>query len=280
MARPVKEGLEYFPLDTDIDQDEKMIVVIAKYGMRGFGIAIRLMMELYRNGYYYPWTEKEKYVFAMKIREEPELLSQVVTELVEWGFFDKTMYEEHEILTSKGFQTRYLVATSRRKGIVIKEEYNLTEETFKEEYEEEIKKEKPKNKPKKLKYDEENSYYKMATYFYSKLDEMAHREGLGHLIKRANMQKWADDMRKLIEIDKIDKHTAKEVMDWVVTDPFWKANVLSASKLREQFAKLVLKMKGEQKQPMQQQPKDTRDKEIEFQQWITEGNDPDEFRWN
>lgn len=280
MARPVKEGLEYFPLDTDIDQDEKMIVVIAKYGMRGFGIAIRLMMELYRNGYYYPWTEKEKYVFAMKIREEPELLNKVVMELIEWGFFDKAMYEEHEILTSKGFQTRYLVATSRRKGIVIKEEYNLTEETFKKEYEEEIKKEKPKNKPKKLKYDEENSYYKMATYFYSKLDEMAQEEGLGHLLKRANMQRWADDMRKLIEIDKIDKHTAKEVMDWVVADPFWKANVLSAAKLREQFPKLILKMKGEQKQPMQQQTKDTRDKEIEFQQWITEGNDPDEFRWN
>lgn len=280
MARPVKEGLEYFPLDTDIDQDEKMIVVIAKYGMRGFGIAIRLMMELYRNGYYYPWTEKEKYVFAMKIREEPELLNKVVMELIEWGFFDKAMYEEHEILTSKGFQTRYLVATSRRKGIVIKEEYNLTEETFKEEYEEEIKKEKPKNKPKKLKYDEENSYYKMATYFHSKLDKMAQEEGLGHLLKRANMQRWADDMRKLIEIDKIDKHTAKEVMDWVVADPFWKANVLSAAKLREQFPKLILKMKGEQKQPTQQQAKDTRDKEIEFQQWITEGNDPDEFRWN
>ena len=30
MARPIKEGLEYFPLDCDIDQDDKIALIEAQ----------------------------------------------------------------------------------------------------------------------------------------------------------------------------------------------------------------------------------------------------------
>lgn len=140
---------------------------------------------------------------------------------------------------------------------------------------------KPKKKvTSKAKYTEDNTYYKMATYFYKKVEKVAQDAGLPHLTKKANMQSWADDMRKLIEIDQVDKRLAKDVMDWVVQDPFWRTNVLSANKLRKQFAQLAIKMKAE-KEPAKPKPaKDPRDKEIALQQWIAEGNDPDEFDWN
>lgn len=32
MARPTKTGLEYFPLDVDMDQDDKLFFIEAKYG--------------------------------------------------------------------------------------------------------------------------------------------------------------------------------------------------------------------------------------------------------
>jgi predicted RNA-binding protein with RPS1 domain len=121
----------------------------------------------------------------------------------------------------------------------------------------------------------------MTTYFFDKVSVVAKEAGVEHLLKKANLQKWSDEFRKLIEIDGVDKRLAKEVMDWVTKDDFWKTNILSAKKLREKFSELAIKMKGSKKpkQPAQQQQRDIRDKDIEFQRWVAEGNDPNEFDW-
>jgi len=135
---------------------------------------------------------------------------------------------------------------------------------------------------KKNKYDEENTYYKMAVYFHEKVSVVANEAGISHLIKKSNMQSWADDMRKLIEIDQVDKHLAKQVMDWVTQDSFWRTNVLSAKKLRDKFVELAIKMNADKKpsQPKQKPQYDPRDKEIEFQRWLQDGNDPNDFDWS
>lgn len=135
---------------------------------------------------------------------------------------------------------------------------------------------------KKLKYDEENTYYKMAVYFHEKVSVVANEAGISHLIKKSNMQSWADDMRKLIEIDQVDKNLAKQVMDWVTQDSFWRTNVLSAKKLRDKFMELAIKMNADKKpvQPKQKPQYDPRDKEIEFQRWLQDGNDPNDFDWS
>ncbi|MFJ7408093.1 MULTISPECIES: replication protein [unclassified Lysinibacillus] len=140
----------------------------------------------------------------------------------------------------------------------------------------------PTKQAKKLKYDEENSYYKMAVYFHEKVAAVANEAGISHLIKKSNMQTWADYMRKLIEIDQVDKHLAKQVMDWVTQDSFWRTNVLSAKKLRDKFMELAIKMNAEMKpvQPKQKPHYDPRDKEIEFQRWVQDGNDPNGFDWS
>lgn len=134
---------------------------------------------------------------------------------------------------------------------------------------------------KKFKYDENNTYFKMALYFHKLVSEVAKEAGVEHLIKKANMQSWSNDFRKLIELDGIDKHLAKDVMDWVTKDSFWKTNVLSAKKLREKFGELAIKMNATKNpvKPLRETIKDSRDKEIAFQKWVQEGKDPDEFDW-
>ena len=141
-----------------------------------------------------------------------------------------------------------------------------------------------KSNSKKRVYDENNTYYKMAIYFYDKVAAVAKDAGIEHLIRKSYLHTWADDMRKLIEIDKVDKRLAKDVMDWVTQHDFWKTNVLSAKKLREKFAELAIKMNAEktkknQYHKPQQQFNDTRDREIALQRWIAEGRDPDDFKW-
>jgi phage replication O-like protein O len=130
-------------------------------------------------------------------------------------------------------------------------------------------------------YAEDSTYFKMANYFHEKVSAVAKEAEVEHLIAKSNLQKWADEFRKLIEIDGVDKRLAKEVMDWVTTDSFWRTNILSAKKFREKFSELAIKMKATQKPKQQKQPKqaDPRDKDIEFQKFLAEGGNPDDFDW-
>lgn len=275
MARPRKEGLEYIPLDVDVEQDDKLVVAIAKYGNRGFGVIIRLLLEIYRNGYYYPWTEKEQYIFAMKVSEDVNYVRDVVSECINWGFFHGNLYNARQILTSKGIQKRFLIATSKRVGVVINQEYSLIEDKktvsdtetpvieeetpsfgsnpVSESTQSKVKESKDKvnnKKPssrKKRTYSEDSSEYKMALYLHSKIMEHAESSGVGHLAKKANLQNWADDCRKLMEIDKVEKALIKSVIDWATSHSFWKDNILSASTLRDKFQNLAIQMKSDKK---------------------------------
>ena len=35
MARPVKDGLDYFPLDVDVFEDEKIEAIAGEFGLKG-----------------------------------------------------------------------------------------------------------------------------------------------------------------------------------------------------------------------------------------------------
>ena len=40
MARPQKAGIDYFPMDVDMDQDDKILLIEAEHGVEGFGILV------------------------------------------------------------------------------------------------------------------------------------------------------------------------------------------------------------------------------------------------
>jgi hypothetical protein len=100
----------------------------------------------------------------------------------------------------------------------------------------------PKPTAKKRVYAADDPYYQMAVYFHGKIMEYATALSKDHLVANANFQTWADDFRKIIEIDKRDKPELKKVIDWCSNDPFWQQNILSPSKLREKYAQLAIKM--------------------------------------
>ncbi len=125
MARPQKEGLDYFPLDVDIDQDDKIQLIEAKFGIVGFGIIVKLLMKIYKEGYFYEWTEKEQLLFSRRINVDINQANDVINECLKWGLFDKNLYEKNNILTSKGIQRRYMEAVTRRKQVNIIKEFFL-----------------------------------------------------------------------------------------------------------------------------------------------------------
>ncbi len=127
MARPQKEGLDYFPLELQIVEDDKLLVPLARFGMEGLGVIVRIMMEIYRKSYYYPWGKKEQIVFANRVNVNINLINEIINECVEWGFFNQNAFVNHDVLTSNGFQKRYIEAAKRRKEITMIDDYVLTD---------------------------------------------------------------------------------------------------------------------------------------------------------
>lgn len=128
MARPQKDGLDYFPLDVDMDQDDKIALIEAEHGLEGFAIVIKLLMKIYRNSYFYEWTKKEQLLFSKRINVDINSINVIINNCIEWELFDKGMLETHNILTSKGIQRRYLEASKRRQKVEIEEKYLLLDE--------------------------------------------------------------------------------------------------------------------------------------------------------
>lgn len=125
MARPTKEGLDYFPLDTDMDNDGKIAFIESKHGFVAFGLIIRLLMRIYKNGYYLEWSEREQYIFSKNISVDINTTLTIVNECINEGLFNKNLYEKFAILTSGGIQKRYITACGRRTKIAMIKEYFL-----------------------------------------------------------------------------------------------------------------------------------------------------------
>ena len=115
MARPTKAGIDYFPLDIDFFEDEKIEPISGEFGIKGEIIAIRLLCAVYRNGYFAMWNEQLKMTLAKRCSVSHELIEQVVSRLVRWNFFNESLFNSDKVLTSTGIQKRFKEATRKRK---------------------------------------------------------------------------------------------------------------------------------------------------------------------
>jgi hypothetical protein len=92
LAKPYKKGLDYFPLD--VDMDDKMELIEAKYGVIGFGTVIKMYQKIYKEGYFYPWEERQQLLFAKKINQELENVLSVIDDCLKWGVFNNDLYKK------------------------------------------------------------------------------------------------------------------------------------------------------------------------------------------
>ncbi len=123
--RPLKEGLDYFSLDVDMDQDDKVALIEAKHGLTGFALIVKILMKIYKEGYFYPWSEREQLLFSKRVNVDINSIIAIINDAVRWGFFNETLYQTYQILTSSGIQKRYLEASKRRRKITMIQEYLL-----------------------------------------------------------------------------------------------------------------------------------------------------------
>ena len=125
MVRPYKSGIDYFPIEVYMDQDDKVQMIEAIHGIAGFGLLVRLLMKIYQEGYYYEWTEKEQILFSKKVNVDINDVNAFIDSCIKWEVFNPKIYEKYKILTSRGIQKRFLDAVKRRSTTSLIKEYLL-----------------------------------------------------------------------------------------------------------------------------------------------------------
>ena len=112
------KGIQYFPLDVNFFEDDKIAVIINDYGFEAVGVTLKLFSQIYKNGFYMNWNDKICKVFATTFRSgyDSEELNRLVHDLISEMVFDTEMFEKYQILTSKEIQKNFFRVISRRKN--------------------------------------------------------------------------------------------------------------------------------------------------------------------
>jgi len=129
MSRPLKQGIDYFPIDVGFLKDVKIRKIKLACGTSSPAILIALLSNIYcDNGYYIEWDDDMPFLIADEVGVSEGAVSETVIKAVQVGLFDKNIFERFRVLTSKGIQKRFVKAVERRNTIEIAIEYLLLEE--------------------------------------------------------------------------------------------------------------------------------------------------------
>ena len=128
-GRQNKVGLDYFELDCHMD--EKVRLIQAEYGLKGFAVFVKLLQEIYGGcGYYCEWNKDRELLFASETglnNGSLQLLKDIVNACIRRKLFSEHLYGKYGVLTSTGIQKQYLKATAKRDVVELKKEFLLIE---------------------------------------------------------------------------------------------------------------------------------------------------------
>ena len=118
MARPIKQGLDYYPLDVGFLQDVKIRRIMRACGIQSISVLISLLANIYRNdGYFLRWSPDMSFLIADELGVSEGAVTATVDKAVQVDFFNANMYECYGVLTSEGIQSRFFEAASRRREV-------------------------------------------------------------------------------------------------------------------------------------------------------------------
>ncbi len=126
-GRPNKAGLDYFELDCHMN--DKVRLIQAEYGLKGFAVVVKLYQTIYgQKGYYCEWNNDILLLFMSEnglSSDSKNLINAIISACIRRNIFSEELFKKYGILTSEGIQKRYLNATSKREVIILKKEYLL-----------------------------------------------------------------------------------------------------------------------------------------------------------
>lgn len=124
MGRFTKDGVDYFTLECHLEDNVKLVE--AEFGIKGFGVIIKLWQKIYSDkGYYTKWSRPVALLFSRDCGVSIGVVEEVVKASLREGIFDQKLYDTYGILTSRGIQKRYAEATRKRELVKFEKAYLL-----------------------------------------------------------------------------------------------------------------------------------------------------------
>lgn len=256
MARPPKEGMDYFPHDVTASADKKIEALRALHGNNGYVFYFIMLEQIYQEANFEldisdaEMKEDMIQILARKIQITIDEFKQILNTALKWGCFDKKLFDEKGILTSDGIKKRAGLVLAKRR--LMRDRYHqgkgkISDAETTPETRGETPQSKRKVKDKDKEYGHDSAEYSLAEFLFSRIREN------NSTFKEPDLQKWAHDMDLLLRIDKRPLEEVREIVNFAQSNDFWKTNILSAGKLRKQYDQL----KMQRDQVLGQAPKDT-----------------------
>lgn len=107
MARPNKEGLDYFPFDTNLFQDIRIRKLIKYQSGKAVTVYALLLCIIYKDGYYMRWDKELPFIISEQTGFEEAYVLEVINSCLKLGLLSNELYTSDGILTSRGIQERY-----------------------------------------------------------------------------------------------------------------------------------------------------------------------------
>ncbi|NLG16965.1 MAG: DUF4373 domain-containing protein [Fibrobacter sp.] len=227
MARPIKTGLSYFPLDTVMDDNVEALE--AEHGNSGFAWLIKFWQSAYRteNGEIVFRAEYSRKILAKRADITLEKQDSIIHTCLEVGLLDAEAYK-NGILTSSGIRKRLekvnkIRASEReRKGNSFPAGKPL----------ENNRKTSGKGGKVKVKEKEKNkTFHPLSELLRTKIQE----QGTDALFKESDLDNWSNEFRLMVEQDKRTFEQIREKIEAVFKNDFWKKQIRSASTFREKW---------------------------------------------
>ena len=125
VGRNGKIGLDYFSHSTKPSEEED--IIFSSQGLKGKGLYYTLREKIFENGYFFKLDNiRTQKILSYGISKD--YLNNFLQITFELEIFDKHLFEQYQILTSKQIQLDYLFACKRRKSINFIAEYFLLKE--------------------------------------------------------------------------------------------------------------------------------------------------------
>ena len=128
MARTRRNGLEYFPMDTDMFSDIKIRKLIKFQSGKAIAVYTLLLCNIYRNGYYIVWDEELPFIVSEQSGYDEAYIREAIRCCLKVGLFDSELFNKHKVLTSAGIQKRYRLIKSLSRSVCNMKEYCLIED--------------------------------------------------------------------------------------------------------------------------------------------------------
>lgn len=116
MARPIKEGLDYFSHDVDAVNDEKIEALRMLYKNDGYAFYFILLERIYRtSNFELDISDAETIqILSKKIGITVDEFNSMLKTSLKYGCFDRDTYDTSKLLTSKGIKKRANVVIEKR----------------------------------------------------------------------------------------------------------------------------------------------------------------------